>query len=144
MPKTKNSITDALGSAHVALLADLRKLGRAVLSSSKASLAELRAKLAETRAHITEHFRFEEQDGYMAEVRKCAPRLDRTIRQLAEEHRQLSETLDAIITEATAATGLGNRLREEIRTWIKHVRQHESREDELMQDAFNVDIGTKD
>jgi hypothetical protein len=28
--------------------------------------------------------------------------------------------------------------------WIKHVRQHESREDDLMQDAFNVDIGTKD
>ncbi len=80
----------------------------------------------------------------MEEVKKQAPRLDRMIRQLAEEHEQLRQTLDAIIREAETATSLGDSLKDQIREWIRHVRQHESREDDVAQDAFNLDIGMKD
>jgi hypothetical protein len=94
--------------------------------------------------HLTEHFRFEEQNGYMDVVREREPRLERTIQQLAEEHGQLTRSLDALIKEAGKATSLGDALREAILSWIECVRQHEARENDLVQDAFDLDIGVED
>ena len=142
--RTENSVAEALSQAHGALLADLRELKQAVRPSSEEGLRELRTRLGAAHAHITEHFRFEEQNGYMDAVRKREPRLERTIQQFVEEHGQLRRSLDALIGEATAATSLGDTLREEIREWIERVRQHEIRENDLVQDAFNLDIGGED
>jgi hypothetical protein len=88
--RTKNSFAEALGQAHVALLADLRELEQATRPFSGEGLEELRTRLGAAQAHISEHFRFEEQNGYMDAVRKREPRLERAIQQLAEEHEQLS------------------------------------------------------
>jgi len=140
----ENSVAEALGKAHVALLADLRELEQAVRPSSGEDLAGLRARLGAAHAHITEHFRFEEQNGYMDAVRKREPRLERTIHQLAEEHGQLRQSLEALIGEARGVTSLGDTLREGIQGWIERVRQHEFRENNLVQDAFNLDIGAED
>ncbi len=144
MGRTENSVAEALGQAHAALLADLRELEQAVCPSREEGLAELHARLGAAHAHITKHFRFEEQNGYMDAVRKREPRLERTIQQLAEEHRQLGQSLDALIGEAGAATSVGDALREGIREWIECIRQHEVRENDLVQDAFNLDIGAED
>ena len=144
MGRTENSVAEALSQSHVALLADLRGLKQAVRPFSEEGLGELRTRLGAAHAHIAEHFRFEEQNGYMDAVRKREPRLERTIQQLVEEHGQLRRSLDALIGEATAATSLGDTLREEIREWIERVRQHEIRENDLVQDAFNLDIGGED
>jgi predicted nucleic acid-binding Zn-ribbon protein len=142
--RTENSVTEALNQAHVALLADLRELEQAVRSCSGEGLAELRARLGAAHAHITEHFRFEEQNGYMDAVTKREPRLERTIQQLAEEHGQLRQSLDALIGKARAATSLSDTLREEVREWIERVRRHEIRENDHVRDAFNLDIGVED
>jgi hypothetical protein len=40
--------------------------------------------------------------------------------------------------------GSGPALRQEVRAWIERVRQHEARENDLVQEAFNRDIGTED
>jgi hypothetical protein len=140
----EKSVAEALGQAHGALLADLRELEQAVQPSWGEGLEELCAQLAAAQAHITEHFRFEEQNGYMDVVRKRQPRLERTIEQLAEEHGHLRHSLDGLIAEARTATSLGDILREEIREWIDRVRQHEMRECDLVQDAFNLDITAED
>jgi hypothetical protein len=142
--RTDNSVAETLKQGHVTLLADLRELEQAIRPSSRKSLAELRAQLGAARAHLTEHFRFEEQNGYMDAVREREPRLERTIHQLAEEHVQLRQSLDALIGEAGAATGLSDTLREEVREWIERVRRHEMRENDLIQDAFNLDLGAED
>ncbi len=104
----------------------------------------MRARLEATHRHVTEHFRHEEKNGYMDEVRQGEPRLDRAIQQLAEEHCLLTQSLEALLGIARTATSLDDTLREEIRRWIEHVRQHEFRENDLIQDAFDLDIGTKD
>jgi hypothetical protein len=140
----ESTIAEALSRAHAALLEDLRKLEEAAGSGSSEGLADFRARLGEAQTHITEHFRFEEQNGYMEAVKKREPRLERTIRQLADEHGQLREALDALIEEAKAATSLGDPLREEVRNWIKRVRHHEIRENDLVQDAFDLDISAED
>ena len=142
--RTANSVAEALGRAHEALLADLRELEQAVAPSSGEGLVRLRARLGEAHAHLTEHFRFEEENGYMDAVRAREPRLERTIQQLAEEHSQLKRSLDALIGEASAATNLSDTLRDEIREWIDCVRRHEVRENDLVHDAFDLDIAAED
>ncbi len=144
MGTTKNAIAEALGQAHGALLAELRELEQAVRPSSGVGLEELRSRLEQVRARIAEHFRFEEQNGYMDAVREREPRLERTIQQLAEEHQELRQSFDALIGEATAATSLDAVLRDEVWQWIDSIRRHEARENDLVQDAFNVDIGAED
>jgi predicted nucleic acid-binding Zn-ribbon protein len=144
MGNNEPSVAEALGRAHAALLEDLRKLEGAALPAFGEGLAELRARLDATRRHITEHFRFEEQNGYMDAVRKREPRLERTIEQLAQEHRELEQSLEALIGESEVVTGLGAAYREKVRRWVEHVRQHEARENDLVLDAFNLDISAED
>jgi len=143
MNSTETRIAEALRRAHDALLDDLRKLEEAVRPVSAERLAELRVQLGATHAHITAHFRFEEQNGYMNAVRKREPRLDRAIQLLAQEHRQLAEALNGLLKVCGAATSLEDTLRQQVRTWIQSVRQHEAREDDLVQEAFNLDIGAE-
>ena len=144
MGRAENSVAEALRRAHAALLEDLRKLEEAARPDSGEGPAELRARLGATRAHVTEHFRFEEQNGYMDAVRKREPRLERKIEQLAEEHRELAQSLERLIEHAGAATSLDDPFREEVRGWVERVRQHEVRENDVVQDAFNLDIGAED
>jgi hypothetical protein len=144
MERIETSVAEALSRAHAALLEDLRKLETAAHPETGKSLAELRAQLSATRTHIAEHFRFEEQNGYMDTVRRREPRLEHEIQQLAEEHRQLMQSLEGLIGQANTATGLDNTFQNEVRGWIAHVRQHEARESRLVQDAFNLDISAED
>lgn len=144
MKLKEKAITEGLCRAHESLLEDLRRLELAVGPASGESLTELRRRLAATRTHITKHFRYEEENGYMDVVRKREPRLVRTVEHLAEEHRQLSQGLDEILAEVQQATSLSDAVREKVRLWVRHVGEHELRENDLVQDAFNQDIGAED
>jgi hypothetical protein len=144
MSTNKTPVAEALGRAHAALREDLRKLDAAINPRSGAKVPELAAGLAATRKHILAHFRFEEENGYMDAVRQREPRLERAIDQLAGEHRSLSQALDALITTTQDAPNLTDLLRDGVRVWVEQVRQHETREDELVQDAFNLDINAED
>jgi hypothetical protein len=144
MGKSDNAVVEALGRAHEGLLEDLRKLEGALQPAAGEGLAGLRARLAATRTHLAAHFRFEEHDGYMDAVRKREPRLERTVQQLADEHRQLAESLEGLVKECGAATNLGDPLRQAVRAWVERVRHHEARENDLIQNAFNLDIGAED
>jgi hypothetical protein len=115
-----------------------------IRSSADEKLEELRARLAATYTHVTEHFRFEEHNGYMDTVRKREPRLERTIQQLAEEHHRLAQSLAELVAEAAATASLGSSLRDRIRSWIGNLREHETRESDVVQAAFNLDLGAED
>ena len=144
MSSIDTSLAGDLGRAHAALLRDLQDLESAIGLSANASLRYLIARLRATRAHIQEHFSFEEQNGYMDVVWKREPRLERAIDDLAREHAQLRASLDKMIEQASTAAGIDDGLRENIYAWLTHVRQHEERENDLVQDAFELDIGTTD
>jgi hypothetical protein len=145
MERLPTSDAEALSCAHAALLEDLRALEEAARPESGEGLAGLRARLRTTFDHVTEHFRFEEQNGYMDAVRKREPRLERVILQLGEDHRRLLQSLEALLDEARSAAHLvGPGLGEKVREWVERVRRHEAGETELVQDAFNLDIGAED
>jgi hypothetical protein len=138
------SVVQGLRQAHTALLEDLRQMEAAVLPSSGEGLVELCSRLNATRAHLAEHFRLEEHNGYMDAVRKREPRLERRVQLLAEEHHQLAQSLETLLGEARTATTRGDALPDQVRAWVEQVRQHEVRENQLVQEAFNLDINAED
>jgi hypothetical protein len=138
------SIAGAMKEAHTALFEALDKLEAAIHPGSTGGLTELYARLGTTLAHITEHFQFEEQNGYMDAVRKREPRLDREIRHLRAEHAELAHSLNDIIRAADAVTNVSESLEAQVRVWVERVRQHERHENGLVQNAFNLDVGAED
>jgi len=137
-------ISEDVKRVHSVLVEDLRSLEEAAQPTSGEGLTALRSRLRTARGHLAEHFRFEEQNGYMDAIRKREPRLERPIQQLSEEHRQLARILDSLVGEASAAATLDHGLRAGVQVWIERVRHHEIRENKLVQDTFDLDIGAKD
>ncbi|HZZ79205.1 MAG TPA: hemerythrin domain-containing protein [Gemmataceae bacterium] len=141
--KTETPVS-ALSKAHSVLLRDLRGLGRFVQPEAYASIAELRSRLATTHTDVCEHFRLEEQGGYMDNMQMREPRLERTIAKLAAEHQELREALEEIRNEAAAARDIDDVLRYKVRTWIDRLLQHEQHENDVVQDAVDSDFGAAD
>jgi hypothetical protein len=137
-------IAEALEYAHASLMQDLRGLEKSARVGSKIDPKVLHASLQSTKAHILDHFGYEEENGYMEVVRKREPRLGRDLDELAEEHVQLRTELEAILKETAAASSVNETIRAEITRWINHVRAHEARENRLVQNAFNLEIGPED
>jgi hypothetical protein len=131
---------DALLRTHRALLKSLHALGSAVQTTSEERLPALLACLDTTRDRLAEHFRFEEQNGYLASVLEYQPHLERTVGRLAQEHVELLRYLDELCAEARASQIATVPLRQKVVRWIARVRQHERSEDVLVQDAFIVDL----
>lgn len=137
-------IVETMRHAHATLQNDLRILREAVQSRSGASVIDLCDRLGAIRDHVANHFRLEEQGGYMDVVKRRQPLLERTIQHLAAEHPQLLQSLDAIVRDASRATAIDDRLRREITDWMEGIHQHEDRENRLIEEAFDLDIGPSD
>lgn len=144
MENTQLSLIEALRQAHVALLEDLTDLENAANSYLGTDSAEMLSRLERTRAHITEHFRFEEQNGYMAVVLQREPNLARTIEQLRDEHHQLALKLAGLLERLRTGQPSEETIRDQVRSWVESVRQHEARENSIVQYAFNVDVTAED
>jgi hypothetical protein len=133
------TLADEMHRVHAALSHDLDRLPQAL-----AEPAEARRFLAELRAHVAEHFRCEEQGGYMATVLERRPQSERAVQHLLGEHRPLLDGLDALLREAGAAKRIDDDFRARVRTWADSLRHHEAAENVLVEDTFNQDIGQKD
>jgi hypothetical protein len=144
MTRTEPFATEGHRRVHAVLHEDLRRLEEAARPTARHDVALLRARLGITEAHLVEHFRLEEHNGYMDAVRKREPRLERAVEQLAEEHRRLAQTLATLLQEAAAESGVREALYQGVLDWVECVRRHEPRENHLVQDAFNLDIGAED
>ena len=80
----------------------------------------------------------------MQAVLTRAPHLERTVNHLRGEHDELRRSLAALAKEAGGAQGPGADFREKVRHWIQRVRDHEARENLLVEDAFNRDLAAED
>jgi hemerythrin-like domain-containing protein len=140
----RSAPVDALAKAHRALRKALRKLEDALHSPQEIDPAETSRRLERMRKQLTDHFRLEEENGYMTAVLEREPHLERTVEHLRDEHHQLADTLSRLIEEAKKIDQLDDGLREHIRAWLERIRQHEARENRLVQDVFNLDIDAED
>jgi hemerythrin len=133
------TLADDIHRVHAALHHDLERLPEAL-----ASPAEARRFLAELRDHVAQHFRCEEEGGYMAAVLQRRPQDERVVRRLLAEHQPLMEGLNALLRDAEAARQIEDGFRSRVGAWAEWLRRHEAEENVLVEDAFNQDIGQKD
>jgi hemerythrin len=136
MEASKKMFAEALQQTHTDLLGDLWQLEESVCRGSGEGQPELSTRLAKVRTHLSDHFRFEEQDGYMAPLLKEEPRFWPVVQELLDQHRLLAQALDALLQEFSAAQGLRDDFREKVRAWVKHVREHETHENSLVQEVY--------
>ena len=137
-------IADQMREAHGDLLRGLADLRVAVVPPSRPKAADVRARLDAVSRQLAEHFRLEEAGGYMAAVRQRHPRLEQAVQRLAAEHAELLRSLDEL-KRAAAGPGRSNgHLGGAIAVWIDSVRWHEDRENRLIEDAFDLDLGPGD
>jgi hypothetical protein len=145
MPEIAPSFATELGHEHVSLLRQLECLEETPQQETADCAGLLVGRLREVQASLERHFHFEEQGGYMSHILADAPHLDRTARELLAEHGRMSGYLDSLITSAAGVPPeslVRPDLREQVRQWVLLVRGHEARENRLIQQACNQDIGT--
>jgi hypothetical protein len=133
-----------LHEAHRQMLADLRDLEEQIGPAATLAPWDVSARLSILRSRLHEQFRFEEEDGYAHEVLARAPQLGRKVVKLLDDHAALAQSLEALVEQARVAESLDDSLRHQLRSWIHRWRQHESEENIIFEDAFNVECCAAD
>ena len=115
-----------------------------------APVAQLAEMLVELRNQLAIHFSLEEAYGYFDEPVSADPHLCRQADLLRRQHEELFEALRGIAQCASRAADDQSSIEESTRIVSAYLRfheqlgAHESAENELIQDAFNEDIGVGD
>jgi len=140
--------TDELAHEHAHLGNLLGRVRRLLVAPSEENRdGMLGALLEQLTIEVREHMEFEERGGYLAPVQQRMPELFGTIEQMRGEHTVLQSKLAQILTDARTRPGVYE-FREEVspqlQHWLDSMRDHERRENMLVQDAFSTDISACD
>ncbi|MCH7686261.1 MAG: hemerythrin domain-containing protein [Planctomycetes bacterium] len=97
--------------------------------------------------HLQTHFEFEESDGYFSGLAQKTPHVSATVERLLREHEAILEEVDKLVTmtrEAFATAHDTSDLAKRFSRFHTQLVNHEHEENKLIQDVYNVDIGTTD
>jgi hypothetical protein len=148
MSEVASTFATELGHEHLSLLGLLDRLEEKVEPASAGCAGLLVGLLKEVQATLQRHFRFEEQGGYMSYIMaEDAPYLYRAAQELLLEHGRLSDGLESLIASAAGVapeSSVPTTLQEQVRHWVRLVRDHEARENRLIHQACNQEIGADD
>ena len=89
----------------------------------------------------------EEKDGYLPSVRHRLPNRTTAVEKLLAEHDTPQFELAAIMTRMREEPGGAPEvaaLADRLQHWFRHIRNHEASENQLVQEAFNTDLGGGD
>jgi hypothetical protein len=136
------SFAQEMIQAHAVLDRSLEQLERVTHSAQGRHLYEVLHLLQGVAEELQAHFNLEERDGYMASVLKHAPQFTHRAQELLGEHGHLKTSLVALIQEASSK--LPDDFWARVSEWLAQVRQHESRENQVVQEAFNRDTAGED
>jgi hypothetical protein len=104
----------------------------------------LLACLHELRQHLAEHFAQEEQGGFLEESVARMPRLSAAVRSILGQHPSLLAELDGVIREleaAPTAAAAWHRADQAFELFSAHMTAHERRENAVVQEGYNEDLG---
>lgn len=138
---------EELGREHAQLGALFTRISNLVSGPAEGLAEQLPAVLEEALSHCRQHMAFEERDGYLPGVRERLPSMAETLEQMRQEHAELLDELAARLAEARAAASdrtLAATVVPRVRKWLQRIRDHEIRENTLVQETFNRDMGTAD
>jgi predicted RNase H-like nuclease (RuvC/YqgF family) len=109
--------------------------------------SEAESLAGELEQRLPQYFTAEERVGFLSEAVNQAPRLSRRADALRAECAQLAEGLSALRTRmrsAGRATRRWQDLDAECRRFAEAYHDHESRENQLIHEAWSVDVGSVD
>ena len=105
-------------------------------------------RLVELHEKLFRHFRFEEYEGMLRDLSESHPRVIPQVEEIEREHPEMLESLRSIISDVLIySEGLppeDSRIRRRITDVLDQLLAHEKREMDLIQRAFNRDIGVGD
>jgi len=136
----------ALQHEHAELGKALASIGR-VLTVPHRKKAEMEDLIGQLADHVETHFHHEEDGGYFSAALKKSPRLTDQANILLEQHTALAEQIQKLRMLARSGVetdGWWKLLEEQFADFKARLLEHERKENELLQDAFGVDIGTAD
>ena len=96
------------------------------------------------RCHLRDHFSQEECGGFMEEAVTRIPRLSAAMRSILDQHPALLEELDRVIAglEATPESlGSWAAAARAYESFADHMQAHERRENAVVQEGYNEDLG---
>ena len=147
MHETAASFAEELGHEHASLLKQLEELKDMTAGNNVPAVGVLVEALRAVRAVLHRHFLFEEKGGYMNHVLAHAPHLHRRTEELLAEHHHIGRTIEELIGSATVASPsspIPIEVCENVRQWVKLVRGHEARENQLVMEACCEDVAAED
>jgi iron-sulfur cluster repair protein YtfE (RIC family) len=140
------AIYEQIHREHAALRALLSRVDRTLNDQCVEAndVVELLCRLYDA---LRNHFHCEEEGGFYAQISSDAPRLTGRTRNLSSEHRDLLSLAANLVqssTECWKAPMPWQTLREEFQILHQQLRQHESEENQLLQEAYQDDFGGND
>ncbi len=140
---------------HTELHGLLRSAREAIKPESPPASAACRAAgcqriasaLTALRDHMAEHFHLEETGGFLEECLARLPRLASDVRQVLDEHPGLLSEANRLIQASSRgdipAAGWST-LCHDVDQFATHLLDHERRENRVMQQGYNEDLGLTD
>ena len=133
--KDHNELRQLLGEVHHVLSGKLEKV---------AHVAEMLQSLTD---HVETHFSEEEATGIFADVAAREPRLTDRAKELKAEHDKLRQAVHALNQAAKSGDGQADwweNLETAFHNFSKDLMHHEHQENELVQVAYDQDLGAGD
>jgi iron-sulfur cluster repair protein YtfE (RIC family) len=127
-----------------ALLGDIHR----VLAERLQTVVHVSEQLAALNEHVETHFNEEEIGGFFDQVLGSASQqVAQQVDSLRDEHCHLLQVVRRLSEQAKTGNGSDDwwqRLESEFREFSKELMHHEHKENELLQEAFDQDIGAAD
>lgn len=136
----------AILAGHQELKALLERIDQ-VLATRSGTADEACHLLAQLGDRLVKHFALEEEEGYFEEAVLHAPQLVAKMNRLLAQHPKICNQAQSLVTEATSQSGHQDwweTTRQLFLSFRDELLRHERAEDRLLQEAYNLDIGSHD
>ena len=131
---------------HTRLRGLLDELGR-MLSDRSVAITDVSGRLTKLQSLVHHHFRTEEESGCFSNMISHAPRVSERVEILIAEHRSIGVEIKELVVRASDCHGTHDDWEEigvRFHQFCGRLMQHETVENELLQEVFTEDIGSKD
>ena len=129
---------------HIKLRGMLHYL-ESLLAERRGTFAEVMARLTELRDLVDTHFAAEEASECFPDLIAHAPRVAERVSLMLAEHGELRSEVHLIVKIAGAGSEQDwTRTADGFRVFTEKLMRHEQTENELVQEVFTDDIGSKD
>jgi hemerythrin len=144
--KKKSDVYERIRREHEELRVVLGNLHQTLVQRAE-SVQDVARKVNSVCDHVEEHFREEEEGGFFDQISRQAPRLSDRSLEVRDQHVGLLERIREIRQLAREGNGSDEwwqRLGKEFHDFATELMHHETKESELLQDAYTDDIGSQD